>query len=157
MNLSDKRENRDILDLVTFGLFLLLIGVMLIVTPDLLDRGYDFFLDLELRGLYPNIYLPAPKSDHTILFTALSQFCFVFAILHVPILVARFILKDPADKKAGTISGLIFWFGAAWIINQFIIMEINWFTFLGYLIALIGACIVIRNAIFLVTRPFRKY
>ena len=156
INLSGQREHKDILDLVMFGLFLLLIGVMFIKTPDLIDKGYRFFLDLEFREPYSYIYLPVPKSDHRLFFTTISQFCLAFAILHIPILGARFILKDPAEKKGGTISGLIFWFGTAWVINQLIIKEINWLTFLGYLIALIGVTMVIKNAIFLATRPFRK-
>ncbi len=65
-------------------------------------------------------------------------------------------MKDAVEKKAGTISGLIFWFGATWLINQLVIKEFEWFTFLGYLIALIGANILIKSVMVLAATPFRK-
>ncbi len=130
--------------------------MIFIITPNLLDRVNDFFRDLEIQEISSKIYLPAPKSDHPIFFKALYQFCFYFAILQVPILVARFILKDPADKKAGTISGLIFWFGAAWLIDLLVTKDVNWFKFLGFLIALIGISIVIMNVISLGAQASRK-
>lgn len=155
-NLVNTRDHRDFLDLIMLGLFLILIAVIFIITPNLLDRGYNFFLDLEFRELYSYIYLPTPKSDHPDLFLALSWFCFIFAFFHIPILAARFIMKDAVEKKAGIISGLFFWFGATWLINQLVIKEFEWFTFLGYLIALIGASILIRSVMILAATPFKK-
>ena len=60
---------------------------------------------------------------------------------------ARFILKDPIDKKAGAFSGLIFWLGSAYIINSLLEKNIDWSAFLGYLIVLIGITLVINNSI----------
>jgi hypothetical protein len=156
LGLSERRESTNILDLASFGLFLILVGVIFMQTPNLFDRGYSFFNDLEIRELSPNIYLPAPKSDHSILYNALSRFCFYFAILQIPVLILRFILKDPIDKKADTVSGLLFWFGAAWIINLMIVNEIVWTTFLGYLIVLVGISVVIRNALCLGMQAYRR-
>lgn len=150
------REQTDILGIATFGLFLLLVGVIVAVTPDILDRAYDFFRDFRLRELAPNVYLPAPRSDDMILYTAVFQFCLAFAILQVPILGARFILKDSVDRKAGTVSSLFFWFGAAWITNLLIAKDIDWFAFFGYLIALLGTSLIIKNAISLVAQALRK-
>ncbi len=154
--MSGRQGRKDPLDLITLGLFLLLVGVIFIITPDLLDKAYDFFRDIELVELYSDIYLPAPKSDHPVLFKALSRFCFYFAVLQIPVLAVRFILKDPAEKKAGGFSGLLFWFGAAWIIDLSMAEDTGWFTFLGYLIALIGICIVAKNALILGSKAFRK-
>jgi len=156
LKVSKRRDQPDVLGLTTFGLFLILAGVMLMTTPNLLERGWEFLRDLEIQKFSSHMYLPAPKSNHLILFTALSRFSFYFAILHVPILVARLILKNPVDKTAGTVSGLVFWFGATWIINQLVAGSIAWFVFLGYLIALIGVSIVVQNAVILGARSLRS-
>jgi len=156
-NLSEKRSKQtDVIGVVNIGFFLLLLGVILAVTPNLSDRIYDFVNNFEIREITPNVYFPAPKSDHPVLYIAIFQFCLVFAIFQVFVLGARFILKDPINKKAGTFSSIIFWIGASWIVSLLIAKTIEWFVFLGGLITLIGISIVISNAIVLVTQLYRR-
>ncbi len=152
VELSKKREQHDILDLVTFGLFLILAGVLFLITPNLFEYVYAFLGDLEFREAIHYVYLPTPQDSHTTLFTALSWFTFYFALVHLFILVARYFFRSPKDKTAGTVSGLVFWLGATWILNQYVEADIVWFTFLGYLIALVGVSIIIRNVITLGVR-----
>lgn len=147
LDLGIKREQKDLIDIITFGLFIILIGIIFLFTPNLMNKILIFFKDLEFRGYTSFIYLPYPKSEHPILFNTLYNFCLFFAIIHIPILAARFILKDPIDKKAGAFSGLIFWFGAAYIINSLLEKNIDWSAFIGYLIVLIGITLVINNSI----------
>lgn len=147
LNLSNKKEQKDLIDIITFGLFIILIGIFFLITPDLLNRILFFFKDLELKKYSTFIYIPYPKSEHSILFNTLYNFCLFFAIIHIPILAARFILKDPVDKKGDTFSGLIFWFGAAYIINSLLENNIGWIEFIGYLIVLIGITLVISSSV----------
>ena len=155
--MSEKQSAKtDILGIVTFGLFLIIVAVIFMSTPDLLDRIIDFFRDFTLQQLAPYIYLPAPKSDHPTLYTAVFQFCLAFATIHIPILGARFLLKESVNRKAETISSILFWFGAAWIINLLLTIDIAWYTFLGYLIALIGVSIVTRSIIILIALTLHK-
>jgi hypothetical protein len=147
LNLSYKKEQKDLIDIITFGLFIIIIGVFFLITPDLLNKILFFFKDLELRKYSTFIYLPYPKSEHAILFNALYNFSLFFAVIHIPILAARFILKDPVDKKGDTFSGLIFWFGASYILNSLLEENIGWIEFTGYLILLIGITLVVSNSI----------
>ena len=155
--LSEKPHKKpDILGIVTFGFILLLVGMIFVITPNLVERISDFLQDFEIREIAPHWALIAPKSYHPVLYTAIFQFCLAFAIFQVFVLVARFILRDPMDRVAGTISSIVFWFGASWIVNLLITKTVGWFVFLGWLIALIGTSIIIKNAIVLMTKIFAR-
>jgi len=157
LNLSEKQSRRpDIIGIVTLGFFLLLVGTIFVVTPNLPDKISNFFLDFELREMAPNWTLPAPKSAHPVLYTAVFQFCLVFAFFQIFVLAARFILRDPIDKMAGTISSIVFWFGASWVVSLLINEPLGWFVFVGLIITLIGISIIVKNAIVLTTQIFRK-
>ncbi|WP_455367194.1 hypothetical protein [[Eubacterium] cellulosolvens] len=149
--MSEKKDQHDTLDLVTFGFFLVLAGIIFLITPNLLENIYAFLRDLDFKEAITYVYLPAPQGTHTILFTAISRFTFYFALVHLFILAARYFFRSPKDKIAGTVSGLVFWFGATWILNKYIEADIVWFRFLGYLIALVGISVVIKNIITLST------
>lgn len=153
---GQQTKRPDIIGIVTLGFFFLLVGTIFVVTPNLPDKISSFFLDFELREIAPNWMLPAPKSHHLVLYTAIFQFCLAFAIFQICILGARFILRDPIDKKAGTISSLVFCFGAAWVVSLLMVKTIGWFVFWGWLIALIGTSLVIKNAIVLMAQIFRQ-
>ena len=140
-------EKIDLLGIASFGFFLALIGVIFAITPNLPDRIYDFYHDFQLQEAYPGVSLPAPVSNHPVLYGALFQFCLIFAIFQVVILVARFILKESIKRKSGTVSGLFFWFGAAVALSSLKSGSIDWFIFLGWLVVLVGTVIVVRSAI----------
>ena len=149
-NLSRRQRGQmDVIGIATFGFFLLLVGVVLVITPGLPDRIYAFLNDFRLQPFAPNIYFPAPRSNHPVLYTAISQFCLAFAVFQVFVLGARFVLKDTVDKKAGTVSSLIFWAGASWILSSLAATIIGWFAFVGLLITLIGISIVAKSSIIL--------
>ena len=155
--MSKKRSKRtDVIGIVTFGFLLLLVGTIFAITPNLPDRISDFFKDFELREITPHWMLPAPKSYHQVLYTAIFQFCLAFAFFQILVLGARFVLNDPIGSKAGTVSSLVFWFSASWAVSLLIAKTIEWFRFFGLLITLIGISIVVKNAIVLMTQFFRK-
>jgi len=155
--LSERRRKRpDVIGIVTFGFFLLLVGAIFAVTPDLLDKISVFLNNFELREVAPHWMLPAPKSFHLVLYTAIFQFCLTFAIFQILVLGARLILRDPIDRTAGTVSSIVFWFGASWVVSLLIDRTIGWFVFSGLVIALIGLSIVIKNAIVLVSQILVK-
>jgi len=155
--LSEKRSKRpDVIGIVTLGFLLLLVGMIFAITPNLIDRISDFLRDFEIRELAPNWKLPTPKSHHLLLYTAAFQFCLAFAIFQILVLAARFILRDPIDRISGTISSIVFWFGASWLVNLLITETIEWFVFFGLLIALIGTSVIIKSVIGLIARILRK-
>jgi hypothetical protein len=143
------RERIDLLGIVSIGFFLILAGVILAANPGLPSRIYEFFLDFRLQPVYPGVsfYGPASVSGHETVYSAAFQFCLGFAIFQVAILAARFILHEPARRKAGTFSGLFFWFGAAAALWLLVAGSIDWFIFLGWLVVLVGLAITVRCVI----------
>jgi len=147
LNLSERYGKIDLLSIASFGFFLVLIGVIFAITPNLLDRIYDFFHDFRIQDAYPGISLPAPASNHPVLYGALFQLCLIFAIFQVVIMVGWIILKESIKRKSGTFSGLFFWFGVAIALNLLKAGSIDWFIFIGWLVVLVGTVIVVKSAI----------
>lgn len=140
-------EKIDILGIASFGFFLVLIGVIFAVTPELPSKISDFVNDFQLQLVYPDVSFYAPASNHPILYNAAFQFCLIFAIFQVAILVARFIRKESISRKSGTFSGLFFWFGSAAALGLLKFERIDWFIFLGWLIVLVGIVITVRSSV----------
>jgi hypothetical protein len=152
LSLSERRERTDILGLVNFGIFLVIIGIIFATTPNLVDRFADFFRDFHLQEVAPNVSLPVPGLDHPVVFGAIYQFCLAFGIIQIPILAARFIIKDTIRRTANTAAGIIFWLGAAWSVSLIMAKSITWLNFVGYIIILIGIVVVVENIIVLMIR-----
>ena len=144
-----RREKRDILGLASFGFFLLLIGVIWIITPNISEEVVDFFKDFGLKKAFPNVFLPAPAHSHPVVYTAVARFCFAFGLFQILILVLRFAFREPVERMAGTISGIVFWLGAGFVSNMLSARTIRWFGFVGWLIVLIGLSLVIRSLVVL--------
>jgi hypothetical protein len=147
-----RREGQDKLSLASVGFFFLLIGVIWVITPDLSQKVIDFFKDFKLeKEIFPNVFLPAPARPyrHIVVYTALAQFCFVFGLFQIAILVLRFFFREPLDKVAGAFSGIVFWLGAGFVSNLLAARTIEWFGFIGWLIVLIGLSLVVRSLLVL--------
>jgi len=143
-----RQEKRDILGFASFGFFLLLIGVIWVITPNLFQEVVDFFKDFDLtEEIFPNVFLPAPAHPHRhiVVYTALAQFCFVSGLFQIAILVLRFFFRDTVDKVAGTFSGIVFWLGVGFVSNLLAAEAIGWFGFIGWFIVFIGLSIVVRS------------
>ena len=145
-----QHEKRDILGLASFGFFLLLIGVIWIITPNLSQEVVDFFKDFKLEEeIFPNVFLPAPTDSHPVVYTALARFCFVFGLFQIVILISTFFLREPLHRVAGTFSGIVLWLGVGFVSNLLAAEDIEWFGFLGWLIVLIGLSLVVRSLLVL--------
>ena len=145
-----QHEKRDILGLVSFGFFLLLIGVIWVITPNLFQEVVDFFKDFKLeKEIFPNVFLPAPAHRHPIVYTALARFCFVFGLFQIVILVLRFFFRESLDKVAGAFSGVVFWLGVGFVSNLLAAGAIGWFGFLGWFIVFGGLSLVVRSLLVL--------
>jgi hypothetical protein len=145
-----RHEEQDKLSLASLGFFLLLIGVIWVITPNLSQKVIDFFKDFELtEEIFPNVLLPAPAHHHPIVYTAVARFCFVFSLFQIAILVLRFFLREPLDRVAGTFSGIVFWLGVGFVSNLLAAEAIEWFGFLGWFIVFIGLSLVVRSILVL--------
>jgi hypothetical protein len=137
----------DWLSIVSFGFFLVLLGVIWIITPDCSGEVVAFVKSFHLENVTEKIILPVPGLDHSVVYTAAMQFCIAFGVFHIVILVLRFFLHESLDRKAGTISGIVFWLGAGFFLNMLAAEEIGWFGFLAGLIICIGLLIIVSSLV----------
>ena len=150
---------------ISAGFFLILIGVLFIITPALFNRIIDFFRNFAVLVQVPNtiIYLPAPTRplDHRIVYTAVEQFAFAFGAFQIVILALRFAARSPVDKKAETVGNLVSWIGLGYLTRTLLLQATRWpalttwFVFWDAVFMLIGVTLIIRAIILAVAIPRR--
>ena len=146
---SKKRYSRsaDWLSTLSLGFFLILFGIIWIVTPNFSGKVINFAKDFHLEHLTEHIVLPAPKESHPVVYNAAMQFCLVFGAFQIVILVLRFIFHDSVNRKSGTISNITFWFSTSFFLNMLVNESTRWFGFLAGLIISIGLAIIASSLV----------
>lgn len=121
------------------------------MTPNLVNAIVDFFNDFQITPV-PNIgnapiYLPAPApaAEHRAVYTAARTFSLIWGSFLVLFLAARFAIRSPPHKKTENIGDIVFWFGAWFIIQTYLIDREEWFVFWSIVIFLIGVSLVVRG------------
>jgi hypothetical protein len=142
--------------MITAGFVLAVVGILLIITPNVLGRIQSFFQDFSLVEIAPNFFLPAPRSDHPFLYATLQQLCIILAVFQIFVLVLRFYLRDPPSRIASTVSSFVFWVGSYYVVGLLIGKLVGWFGFLGWIVVLVGLSIIIQSLIVLMSRPVRR-
>jgi len=144
------RRRDGILSAVSAGAFLVLVGSMFIIHPNLIDRIIDFFNDFKLVSVVDqsNIMLPAPArvALHGDVYSTVLQFSIAWGVFLVAMLVVRFAVNSPTRRKAENISDIIFWFGAAYLIQTWLINNAEWFEFWAMILILLGISLIVRAA-----------
>lgn len=138
-----RREGWDILGTVSFGFFLLLLGIIGIVTPHPLKEVESFFTDVftNAQGF------PAPSEPHPVLYTAVMRFALVFGLFSIGILVLRFVMRDSANRKASTVSGVVFWLGVALLAYMLAAESISWLAFWAGFVVIIGLMVIVGGLV----------
>lgn len=149
------------LSAVSVGFFLILIGALFIITPDLFDKVVTFVSHFEIAQVgNTNVYVPAPENPgaHLDVYLAARQFSLVWGVFLIAVLGARFIFGSPLRRKAENVGNVVFWLGATYLIHTFLVQATQtlpqtidvtkWFEFWAAIIMLIGVSLIAR-AIFL--------
>jgi small-conductance mechanosensitive channel len=146
---SKKRYSRSTgwLSTLSFGFFLILLGIIWIVTPNFSGEVIDFAKDFHREHLTEHVVLLAPKKSHPVVYTAAMQFCLVFGAFQIVILVLRFIFHDSVNRKSGTISNIAFWFSTSFFLNMLVNKSISWFGFLAGLMISIGLAVIASSVV----------
>jgi hypothetical protein len=116
---------------LSFGFFLILFGVIWIITPNFSSEVIDFAKGFHPEKLTEHVVLLAPKESHPVVYNAAMQFCLVFGVFQIVVLIVRFIFHDSLDRKSGTISNVAFWFSTGFFLNMLTNESIGWFGFLA--------------------------
>lgn len=156
-----KYKARDTLyTAISIGAVLILIGVVYVLAQpnSLWESIVTFFSDLTLRSVpRTGISLPAPANPaaHEVLYSAALQFCIGLGILQVILLLLRFMMHSPIGKKAETVGNLVYWFGAAYLITNYLYDTPNntqWFMFWAGILIILGLSLVARAFVLLTKR-----
>lgn len=155
------RHKEGLFSAISAGVFFVVAGAIFVTTPNLFDKIIAFFRDFDIVSV-PNteILLPAPASpgDHSVLYSAVTQFSFIWSLYQLVILALRFVVRSPLSKKAETVSNVVFWFGTSYLIQTFLdemTSATTWFEFWSTVIVLIGVSLLARAAIFVVARALQ--
>jgi hypothetical protein len=122
----------------------------------------NFFNGLTLaRVPDTQIYLPAPiaPASYADLYLAVFQFCLIIGIVEVVVLVLRFLFDSPINRKAETISNIVFWFGVSYLTMTYLVYgaTINkWFVFWIGVIIIFGLSLIARAFALLAKRQPEK-
>lgn len=131
------------------GFFLILIGALFLFTPNLVDDAANFFNDIEVVNVPNwNVMLPAPASvgAHVNVYRAAEQFSLVWGMFLAAMLVIRFAMSSPIRRKAENVSDIVFWLGAAYLVQTWLIENAKWFEFWTMILVLLGVTLIVRAA-----------
>jgi len=147
------RHRESVIGAISAGAFFILIGFIFVTTPGLFDRILDFFRDFNFV-LVPNtgIYFFAPVNPgaHLVVYAAVRQFSLAWCLFQIVILALRIAYRSPLNKKAETVSNLVFWLGVAFLIDMFLNEKarlLEWFVFWSTIIMLLGLTLIVRAII----------
>jgi hypothetical protein len=142
------------------GLFIIL-GFVFVFTPGIAGQTSSFINDFGTQT-YPlsstsTLSLPAPThpDNHMGFYSAVINFFIGVGVLQIIILALRLLLHSRIRRIAQSIGDLIFWLGAAFVGNIFLLAGTidGWFQFWSLLIVLIGLSLIARFFVYLVGRP----
>lgn len=159
--MSQTPRNRHIYEgLITalaVGGFFIILGFVIVSTPNIIDGTFDFFSDITMRQIGGNnIFLPAPThpAQHITVFTAFMNLFLGVGILQIVILALRLAFRSPLKRISETVGNLVFWLGGAVVGNIFLLTGTlnGWFQFWSALIILVGASLIARFFIHLAVR-----
>lgn len=148
-----------IITAISVGFFLVLVGIIFVITPNLLGKITDLIKDFTLVDV-PNSDLtipgPASPSDFAVVYGAAGQFSFAIGLFQIVILALRFFVSSPWGKRTETVGNLVFWLGTGFLIQSFLLVEnidiTQWFVFWSTIIMMIGVSLIARAGVTAVVR-----
>jgi hypothetical protein len=160
-SIREKRHEDGIITAIAFGGFLIIIGILFTLTPNLWQNITTFFDHLTTRtfpygspGSTISLLAPADTAAHHALYTSLLQFDVAFGALQIFIFALRIRARSRIRRIAETLGNTIFWLGAALLVNSFLLPGTlkGWFEFWGALIVLVGISLVARAFVYFAKR-----
>jgi hypothetical protein len=140
---------------ISVGFFILLVGTLLVINPNLFVKILDFLKDFDTVNV-PNTDVtfigPEFPKSHLTVYQVAGQFSIALAIFQIVILALRFVIPSSWGKRSEAVGTLVFWAGAAFLIQSFLIENTQWFVFWSTIIILAGVSLIARAAVTAVSR-----
>jgi hypothetical protein len=167
-NYSRHRGHDGVFGAASAGFFLLLLGFMFVIRPNLFVAVQNFFVnpqnfspnfEIVQISTYANVTLPAPIRNHPVVYEAVEQFCLIFGIFQVVLLIFRFAVRSHIYGVARNAGSIVFWLGAGLLTSRTLLdvtigpqgtltgVDVRWFTFWAGIIILAGLSLIVRAII----------
>jgi len=157
-NKETPRKHQDgLFTAISAGFFLLLIGTIFIITPNLFDAILDFFKDFKLVDVpNTNIVFPGPEfpGSHLTVYQAAGQASAALCVFQIVILALRFTIPSSWGKRAETVGNFVYWAGAAFLIQLFLVESTQWFVFWSTIIIIVGVSLIARTVVMAISRIY---
>ncbi len=162
-NAVSRYLHEGLITALAIGGFLIILGSVFALTPGIYQASTSFFSDITVTT-YPlggtsTLTLPAPAhpAEHMAFYSALINFFLGVGILEIIILALRLVLHSGIRRIGQTVGDLIFWLGAAFVANIFLLAGTfnGWFQFWSALIVLVGLSLIARFLIYFAGRKLR--
>ena len=157
LNHNDKatKNQERLFTAISAGFFLLLIGAIFIITPNLFREIMDFFGDFTVVNI-PNteiVFLgPEFPRLHLNVYEAMGNASIAFAVFQLIILALRFVIPSSWGKRSETAGNMVYWSGAAYLIQLFLIENSQWFVFWSTIIIIVGVSLIVRAVVMAVSQ-----
>jgi hypothetical protein len=152
---TPRKSQEGLFTAISAGFFLLLVGTLFVITPNLFESIIDFFKDFKLVDV-PNtsIIFPGPEfpRSHLTVYQAAGQASVALCVFQIIILALRFIIPSAWGKRAETIGNFVHWAGAAFLIQYFLVDSTQWFIFWSTIVVLAGVSLIARAAVMAISR-----
>lgn len=146
----------NVITAISIGFFLVLVGVLFVITPNLFGEIIELLSDFKLKEVVPNsdLIFPAPEfpSAFSVVYVAAAQFSFALGIFQIVVLALRFIISSPWPKRAETVGNLVFWLGTGFLIQSFLIDTTQWFVYWSTVMMMIGVSLIARAVVMALAR-----
>ena len=152
---TPRKSQEGIFTAISAGFFFLLVGIIFVITPNLFGAIIDFFKDFKLVDVpHTDIVFPAPQfpGQHLTVYQAAGQFSVALAVFQIVILALRFVIPSAWTKRAETVGNFVYWAGASFLIQSFLIESTQWFVFWSTIIILVGVSLIVRAAVMAISR-----
>jgi hypothetical protein len=136
---------------ISIGFFILLVGTLLVINPDLFGNIKDFDT-VKVPNTNVTLFAPEFPSRYSLLYQAARQFSIAVGVFQVIILALRFVVPSSWGKRSETVGSLVFWIGAGFLIQLFLIDTTQWFLFWSTIIILLGVSMIARAMVMAVSR-----
>ena len=152
---TSSKYQQGLFSAISVGFFLLLVGTLFIVTPNLFDNILNFFGDLKLIDV-PNTDVmfigPQLPRSHLTFYQAVGQFSIAIGIFQIVILALRFVIPSSWEKRSETLGNFVYWIGASFLIQLFLVESTQWFVFWSTLIIIVGVSLIARAGVMAISR-----
>jgi len=152
---TPRKHQEGLFTAISAGFFLLLVGTIFVITPNLFESIIDFFGDFTLVGVpNTNIVFPGPESQasHLTVYQAAGQASAALCVFQIVILALRFIIPSSWGKRAETVGNFVYWAGAAFLIQLFLVENTQWFVFWSTIVIIAGVSLIIRAVVMAISR-----